>query len=249
MIRSFIINNYIAREFIKVIIIMSFVFFCLGFIINLFEEINFFKDFHVGINVPIMLSALFVPSMIYNMFPFVILLSGILFFLKIRRTDEIIAMKVSGMSNFSVIMVPSIVSLVLGVFFITLVNPITSVLIKKYETIRGSYETQQFEYLATINTNGIWIKEKNFGKNYIIKASNLESQNLIDLTIYEFDYSHNFVKRIEAKSADISSLIWKLNDTKIIDKDGKTISENINNFSYRSKYDIKKIKSLETTSS
>ena len=138
MIRSFIINNYIAREFIKVIIIMSFVFFCLGFIINLFEEINFFKDLDVGINLPIILSALFVPSMIYNMFPFIILLSGIWFFLKIRKTDEIIAMKVSGMSNFSVIMIPSIVSIILGVFFITLVNPITSVLIKKYESIRNS---------------------------------------------------------------------------------------------------------------
>ena len=60
---------------------MSLAFFCLGFLINLFEEINFFKDFDVGINVPIMLSALFVPSMIYNMFPFVILISGIWFFL------------------------------------------------------------------------------------------------------------------------------------------------------------------------
>ncbi|RUA15225.1 MAG: hypothetical protein DSY31_00835, partial [Alphaproteobacteria bacterium] len=140
---------------------MSLAFLSLGFIINLFEEINFFKDLDVGINLPIILSALFVPSMIYNMFPFVILLSGIWFFLKIRKTDEIIAMKVSGMSNFSVIMVPCIVSMVLGVFFIALINPITSVLVKKYESIRGSYETQQFEYLATINVNGIWIKEKN----------------------------------------------------------------------------------------
>ena len=72
MIKAFIINNYLAREFIKVIINMSLAFFCLGFIINLFEEINFFKDFDVGINVPIMLSTLFVPSMTYNMFPFVI---------------------------------------------------------------------------------------------------------------------------------------------------------------------------------
>jgi len=178
------------------------------------------------------------------MFPFVVLLSGILFFLKIRKTDEIIAMKVSGMSNFSVIMVPSIVSIILGVFFITLINPITSVLVKKYESIRGSYETQQFEYLATINTNGIWIKEKSFGKNYIIRASNLDNQNLIDLTIYEFSYSHDFVKRIEAKSADISSLNWKLIDVRIVDKNGRVISENTDNFIYLSKYDIKKIKSL-----
>ena len=244
MIRSFIINNYLAREFLKVTINSSLVFFALGFFINLFEEINFFKDFDVGFIVPVMLSALFVPSMIYNMFPFVILLSGIWFFLKIRKTDEIIAMKVSGMSNFSVIMVPSVVAIILGIFFITLINPITSVLVKKYESIRGSYETQQFEYLATINTNGIWIKEKSYGKNYIIRAANLDNQNLIDLTIYEFDYSHDFIKRIDAKSADISSLNWKLKDAKIVNSDGIIISENISHLPYQSKYDIKKIKSL-----
>ena len=49
------------------------------------------------------LNVLFVPSILYNMFPFVTLLSGIWFFLKIKKTDEITAMKVSGMSNFSVI--------------------------------------------------------------------------------------------------------------------------------------------------
>ena len=244
MIRSFIINNYLAREFSKVVINMSLAFFCLGFIVNIFEEINFFKDLNVGINIPIMLSALFVPSMIYNMFPFVILMSGIWFFLRIRKTDEIIAMRVSGMSNFSIIMVPSFVSIILGVLFVTLVNPITSVLVKKYETIRGSYETQQHEYLATINMNGIWIKEKNFGKNYIIRAANLDNQNLIDLTIYEFDYSHNFIKRIDAASADISSLNWKLKDATVVSANGKIISKNVNNLPYSSRYDIKKIKSL-----
>ena len=244
MIRSFIVNNYLAREFIKIVIVMSFVFFCLGFIINLFEEINFFKDLDVGINVPIMLSALFVPSMLYNMFPFVVLLSGIWFFLKIRKTDEIIAMKVSGMSNFSVIIIPCVVSILLGVFFVTLINPITAALVKKYESFRGSYQTHQFEYLATVNVNGIWIKERSFGKNYIIKASNLDGQNLLGLIIYEFDHNNDFVKRINAKSADISSLKWKLKDATIIDKDGKIILENLDNLRYQSKYDIKKIKSL-----
>jgi len=243
MIRSFVINNYLAREFLKITINMSLVFLALGFIVNLFEEINFFKDFDVGIEVPIILSALYVPNLLYNALPFVILLSGIWFFQKIKKTDEIIAMKVSGMSNFSVIMVPSIISVILGVFVVTSINPITSALVKKYETIRGSYEKEQ-NYLAAITVNGIWIKEKNFGKNYIIRSQNLDNQSLINLTIYEFDYNNNFLKRIEAKSADISSLNWKLYDAKVIDKDGKTVSKNIDNLSYQSMYDIKKIKSL-----
>ena len=81
MIKSFIINKYLAKTFFKVVMNMSLGFLCLGFILNLFEEINFFKDFDVGIGVPILLSAIFVPSLLYKMFPFVILLSGIWFFL------------------------------------------------------------------------------------------------------------------------------------------------------------------------
>ena len=36
---------------------------------------------------------------------------------------------------------------------------ITSFMIKKYESIKGSYELDQ-DYLAAITVNGIWIKEK-----------------------------------------------------------------------------------------
>ena len=225
MIKSFIINNYLSREFLKTVLVMTFVFFCFGFIINLFEEINLFKDYEVGIGLPIILSLLFVPNLVYNMFPFLILLSGIWFFLKIKRTDEIIAMKVSGMSNFSVIAVPSILSLMLGVFFITSINHITSVLVKKYESIKGNYYEKEQDYLAAVTENGIWIKEKTLTKYYIIRSSKLNNQSLINLTIYEFNKDNNFLKRIEAKSADISSVRWNLKDATVIDKDGKTIVE------------------------
>ena len=243
MIRNFVVNKYLAKEFFKIVINTSLIFFCLGFVLNLFEEINFFKDLEVGINIPIILSVLFVPSLLYNMFPFVILISGIWFFLKIKKTDEIIALKVSGISNFSIIIIPSIVSIILGILIITAFNPITSVLVKKYEIIKGSYEKDQ-EYLAAITVNGIWIKEKNINKNNIIRSSNLNNENLIRVTIYEFDKENNFVKRIEAKSANISSFNWILKDATIIDADGNYLSSNISRLDYISMYDIQKIKSL-----
>ena len=243
MIRNFVVNKYLAKEFFKIVINTSLIFFCLGFVLNLFEEINFFKDLEVGLNIPIILSFLFVPSLLYNMFPFVILISGIWFFLRIKKTDEIIALKVSGISNFSIIIIPSIVSIILGILIITAFNPITSVLVKKYEIIKGSYEKDQ-EYLAAITVNGIWIKEKNINKNNIIRSSNLNNENLIRVTIYEFDKENNFIKRIEAKSANISSFNWILKDVTIIDADGNYLSSNISRLDYISMYDIQKIKSL-----
>ena len=243
MIRSFLINKYLAKEFIKIVINTSIIFFCLGFIMNIFEEINFFKDFNVAINTPIILSLLFVPSLLNYFFPFVILLSGIWFFLKIKKTDELTSMNVSGMSNLSVIIVPSFLSIILGIFFVTALNPITSLLVKKYETVKGNYEKEQ-DYLATVTVNGIWIKERGLKANYMIRASHLEKENLMGVTIYEFDKDNNFTRRIEADSANITSLKWVLKNITVINSDGIMLTEPIKDPFYFSMYDIKKIKSL-----
>ena len=239
MIRSFTINYYLCKEFLKKLLTISIVFFGFGLIINLFEEINFFKDYEVGLYLPIILSFLYVPSLFYNMFPFIILLSGIWFFLNIKKTDEVTALKISGMSNFSIIIAPSVLVIFLGIFYIMGVNPITSVLVEKYERTKGSFEKDQ-DYLASITVNGIWIKEK----SNIIRSSKLKDDNLINISIYEFDNDNNFIRRFEAASANINTEYWILSNVKVIDKDGKIIQENLSEVTYKSIYDIKKIKSL-----
>ena len=82
MIKSYLLNKYLSKKFLKIVVNTSLIFFCLGFIMNIFEEINFFKDFEVNIFTPITLSLLFIPSLLINFFPFVILISGIWFFFK-----------------------------------------------------------------------------------------------------------------------------------------------------------------------
>ena len=239
MIRTLLINKYLSKEFLKIVINTSIIFLCLGFIMSLFEEINFFKDIDVNFKVPVGLSLLFTPALLHNFFPFIILISGLWFFLKIKKTDELTAINVSGMSNLSVIIIPSIISVMLGIFFMTTINPVTSTLITKYEKIKGSYERDQ-EYLAAITNNGIWIKEK----NNIIRSLYLKKNELIEVSIYEFNNNNDFIKRIEASSADISSIKWSLKNAKIINSDGEILSDNIENITYISSYDVKKIKSL-----
>jgi len=245
MIKSLIINKYLSLEFTKITIIAILIFFCLGFIMNLFEEINFFKDINIGIYIPLLLTSLKVPVLLHEMLPFIVLVSGIWFFLKIKKSDEVTALKISGMSNLSVILIPSFISILLGIVFVTMVNPITSLSLKKYEIIKGEYERDR-NYMAKITKNGIWIKEKNDSKNNIIRASNLNDKNLMVLTIYEFDKNNNFVKRIDADYANISTHDWKLSNVKILDENGILLAEKINEIVYKSIYDLKKIKSLYT---
>ena len=64
------------------------------------------------------------------------------------------------------------------------------------------------------------------------------------VSIYEFDKDNNFTRRIEADSANISSLKWVLKNIRVINSDGIQLVEEIDQPYYFSMYDIKKIKSL-----
>ena len=96
-----------------------------------------------------------------------------------KKTDETTAINISGMSNLSIILNPGLLSILVGIFFISCINPITSVLIKKYEGIKGGYERDK-DYLAAITSNGIWIKEKNFQINNFIRSSSLNGNELTE---------------------------------------------------------------------
>ena len=65
-----IILKYILYNFIKSLLIVVLVIFCFGIILNLFEEIEFFKNLNVDIFKPLILTSLFVPSLILKLLPF-----------------------------------------------------------------------------------------------------------------------------------------------------------------------------------
>ena len=243
MLKSFVINKYISKDFLKIILIMIFGFYCLSTIMNLFEEINFFKDIEIGIFIPLFMSMLIVPSIIYNLLPFVILLSSIFLFWKLVKTDEVIALKTSGLSNLSIIIIPCIVAFFLGIFMVTTINPITSALVEKYENIKGSYNPDK-GYLAAITSNGIWIKEQNEDITTFIRSSHLEKGHLMDVSIYQLDRNNEPILRMEAVSANIKNSTWILKGVRKYEKDENVSVNTEDTIIYKSVYDLNKIETL-----
>jgi len=76
---NWVINKYLVSEFIKTFFNVILLFCCLGLILNLFEEINYFKNYDVGIGLPLALSLMIIPSIVINMLPFILFLSSIIF--------------------------------------------------------------------------------------------------------------------------------------------------------------------------
>ena len=61
----------------------------LVFILNLLSEIDFFKNININISDVIFLSALNSPSMIFEMFPFIFLITSQVFFIKLFNNNEL----------------------------------------------------------------------------------------------------------------------------------------------------------------
>ena len=87
---------YLGKVFTSTLLKTFIVFVSLAFILNIFEEINFFKDLKVSITLPIFLTFLNIPSIIFDIFPFIFLITHNLF-IKLMDQNEIIVLKNFGL--------------------------------------------------------------------------------------------------------------------------------------------------------
>ena len=80
-----VLLNYLLKGFLINFLIITAGFYCFGVILNLLEEIEFFKNTNVNFMVPLMLTSIFIPSMIIKLLPFIIFISSMWFMIKIRN--------------------------------------------------------------------------------------------------------------------------------------------------------------------
>ena len=95
-----IILNYLLKNFLKTLMYSILILF-FGFILTLFEEIEFFKNLNVSIFMPLMLTMI-IPSMITKLLPFIIFISSMWFMRSIRNNKDLLTLKVYGYSNIKI---------------------------------------------------------------------------------------------------------------------------------------------------
>ena len=239
-----ILINYILKNFLKSFLIVTLVFYSFGMILNLFEEVEFFKNLNVSFTVPFVMTSIFIPSMIINILPFIIFISSIWFILKIKNNKDFLTLKVFGFSNLKLFFLLAITAFLLGWFILFFINPITSSLSKYYENTKSKY-SKDIDHLITFNSSGLWIKENIENKQRVIFGSGIDGNNLIDVTILHYDKNSNLIQKIIANKANIVSNEWLLNEVQIfLPKDGVIKNSKIKELNIKSNYNLQKINSL-----
>ncbi len=239
-----IVFNYLLKNFFKSLLMVVLVIYCFGVILNLFEEIEFFKNIEVSIFMPLMLTSIFVPSMIIKLLPFIIFVSSMWFMVKIRNNKDLLTLKVYGYSNIKIFFILATTSFILGWLILIIANPVTSSMAKYYEKTKSQY-ARDIDHLVTFNKNGLWIKEKLKNGDRIITAKKPDGFNLIEVSIFHFNENYNLKEKIFAKNVNIKSNKWLLNDVVVFKpSDNIFIKEELNSYEINSIYNHEKIVSL-----
>ena len=108
-------TKFISLIFFKSLFFVFLVMISLVFLLNLLSELEFFKDLDVGIYFTIFLSLLNSPTLIFDMFPFLLLITIQLFFIKIFENKEIEIFKYSGLKNSKILQILGILSITTGI--------------------------------------------------------------------------------------------------------------------------------------
>ena len=248
------INRYIINGYIKSLLVVIAVMLSIILLINLLDEFNFFKSKKdLKFIFFIIFTILKVPNVLINLFPFIVLFGGIVFYLKIYNHNEVISLRVMGYSNIQIILIPALTSFVIGYIIVFLIVPFSSSMLKYYENLRSEYN--ETKNLVFVNETGIWVLDKNEKEKNIIRIEkiNKDFSSVNQITIYNYDISNNFIKRIDADEGNIKDKNWQLNKVHIISGNKKNNKENyLNNYNYTSNININELKNIykntETTS-
>jgi len=226
--------RFLSFLFLKSFILVFSIMLSLVFILNILSEIDFFKNLPVEKYYPIYIALLNSPSLIFEMFPYIFLISTQLFFINLFNNNEIQIFKYSGLKNINILAIIGFITFLLSIFIIFFYYSFSSTFKKYYLEIKNEYSTDG-KYLAVITNNGLWIKDMVDDKINIINSLKIDENFLLETFITQFDKDFNILRNISSDKIDIKNKLWKIYNAEIFENN--LVSKNneleiLTNFDY-----------------
>ena len=216
-------KSYLMKLYLKFLAIITIVFISLIFVLNIIEEIKFFDNLNLNFIYPITFTLLNIPTILFEISPFIFLITTQLFFLELYNRNEIMIFKQYGVRNLDIIKFISLISFVIGLILVIGFYTISSNLKNNYLVFKNGF-TDDNKYLAVINESGLWIKDEINNNINIIHAKSIEKNFLKNVSINQMDENHLFIQTILVEKANILNNSWKLRNVKIFQVNGQKIN-------------------------
>ena len=168
----------------------------------------------IGFNQILALTLLQTPSLILVLLPFAFLFGVLGAFVNLNRRSELIAMRAAGVSAWRFIFPAAVAAAVIGVFTVTVLNPVTSSMSARFEKARDDLMQDSLP----IGPKEIWLRQGDAQTQVVIRARASDDDHgtlrlsRVSLFISRPDGNHGllFSRRIEAAQARLMPGYWLL---------------------------------------
>lgn len=224
--QPFIIYKYFTKNLVQYFLIALFSLIALIFFIDLIE---LFRRASNKIGVTHLQQANFydilgmaslkITGNIEKILPFAVLIGSISCFNQWRKNNYYIITRSSGLSLWKIITPSLLCFFILGIFSITVLNPFSTIMNKKYENLETIFFKHKKLNNFSFDNKGFWMKQTFNGKTIIINAYKVNSklQTLNDVNIFILNENADFEKRVSAKTAKFDKNKLSLSNAIITD--------------------------------
>lgn len=160
------------------------------------------------------MAVLHLPYLLIHLFPFITMLAGILSFSRMTKRNELVIARAVGLSAWQFVSPAIFTSILLGIFIMTILNPLTSVMLTRLEHLENKHLRESSGSMMAISPSGLWLKERNPTNNIILHAARVstDAAKLFDVTFYLFSRDNKFTQRIDATETNLEQGYWNLKE-------------------------------------
>lgn len=157
------------------------------------------------------LSILKLPSLMTKLFPFAVLFGGMLALSRLTRSQELTVSRAAGVSVWQFLFPGIALALLLGIFLVTVYNPLSAAMLARYESIDAKVMRGRTSMLA-VSSAGLWLREADAQGQVVVHALRVAQQGveLRDAILFYYEGRDTFVKRIDASVALLEQGHWQL---------------------------------------
>ncbi len=215
------INIYLVKHFFVSFVIVFIIFAALLIIGDFVEQFRKSTGKEVPIKIIFQLAIFNFFSLVEFIIPIVAFFAALLTYISLIRNSEFLIISSVGISNVKILIPAIITYFVVGIFFVTIINPLSAVFYDRYTELEYKYIAKSDKF-ASITKNGIWLKQFNNQKNIssVLYAQQISNNGsiLLNFMLLEYDEKGTFQGRLDGKKAYLENGFWVMDDVQISPK-------------------------------
>jgi lipopolysaccharide export system permease protein len=221
------LSLYIGRQFFASILYTLLVIFALIGLIQLIELVRQASQVSGGIAFTTVLemTIMRLPSSAQKIYPFAILVGGMITLTRLTRSHELIVTRAAGVSVWQFLLPGVAAALATGLVIVMILSPLSAAMLKRYDKLDKRYITKR-ESILTISPSGLWLRQVEHAPvafnsshigEYILHARFIEQNtlNLQGVIFFMFDPNKRFIGRIDGDSGALRDGVWTVNGARI----------------------------------